>query len=356
MEPDDQPENGEPHSINEFQLATRLSYFLWASCPDDDLLRLAQHRQLTANLDAQIRRMLKDPRAETLVDNFAMQWLQLRRLVQHQADENVFRRWRSTLKGSMLQETRLFLAEIVREDRSILDIIDADYTYVDRRLAEIYDLRVPGGNPNEFTRVSLAGTPRGGLLTQASVLTVTSNPTRTSPVKRGKWILEQLLGDPPPPPPPNVPSIDDNNRKELTGSFRQKLEQHRADVACANCHAKMDTFGFAMENFNGIGQWRDKDEAGQPLDVGGKVSGLELKSLQDLKGLLKERKSEFSRCLTEKMLIYALGRGLEYYDERAVSRIQGELTKGEYKFSALVTAIVKSDPFRMRRGKLQAGL
>ena len=354
MEPDDMPEMLDPHPINEFQLATRLSYFLWASCPDDELLRLAMNRQLTANLDAQIKRMLKDPRAETLVDNFAMQWLQLRRLVQHQADENVFRRWRPTLKSSMLEETKLFLAEIVRDDRSILDIIDADYTYVDRRLADIYGIPAPSGEG--FARVSLAGTPRGGLLTQASILTVTSNPTRTSPVKRGKWILEQLLGDPPPPPPPNVPSIDDNNRKELTGSFRKKLEQHRADPACANCHAKMDTFGFAMENFNAIGQWRDKDEGGAPIEVGGKVGELELKSLQDLKALLKERKNEFSHCLTEKMLIYALGRGLEYYDERAVERIQAELVKGNYKFSALVTAIVKSDPFRLRRGKTQAGL
>ena len=355
MEPDPQPENAEPHPIDEFQLASRLSYFLWATCPDDQLLALAQNRQLTANLDAQVRRMLKDPRAETLVDNFAMQWLQLRRLTQHQADEGVFRRWRPTLKNSMLQETRLFLAEIVREDRSILDMIDADYTYVDRRLAEVYDLKSVGGfDGGDFKRVSLAGTPRGGLLTQASILTVTSNPTRTSPVKRGKWILEQLLGDPPPPPPPNVPSLDDKNRKELSGSFRQKLEQHRADPACANCHAKMDTMGFAMENFNAIGQWRDQNEQGQPVEVGGKVSGLELKGLQDLKSLLKERKTEFSRCVTEKMLIYALGRGLEYYDERAVERIQGELAKGNYQFSALVTSIVKSDPFRLRRGKTQA--
>jgi hypothetical protein len=354
METDEQPANPDPHPLNEFQLATRLSYFLWATCPDDELLRLALNRQLTANLDAQVRRMLKDPRAETLVDNFAMQWLQLRRLTQHQADEGTFKRWRPTLKNSMLQETRLFLAEIVREDRSILELIDADFTYVDRRLAEVYDLKSVGGfEGNDFKRVSLTGTPRGGLLTQASILTVTSNPTRTSPVKRGKWILEQLLGDPPPPPPPNVPSLDDKNRKELSGSFRQKLEQHRADPACANCHAKMDTMGFAMENFNAIGQWREQNEQGKPVEVGGKVSGLELKSLQDLKNLLKDRKAEFSRCITEKMLIYALGRGLEYYDDRTVDRVQTELAKGNYKFSALVSAIVKSDPFRLLRGKSQ---
>jgi hypothetical protein len=237
----------------------------------------------------------------------------------------------------------------------VLDLIDADYTYVDRRLGEIYGIQPPGGFGGDgFKRVSLAGTPRGGLLTHASILTVTSNPTRTSPVKRGKWILEQLLGDPPPPPPPNVPSIDDSSRKELTGTFRQRLEQHRADPKCANCHAKMDTMGFALENFNGIGQWRDKNEQGQPVEVGGKAGGVDLRSLADLKKLLRDQKDQFTRCLSEKMLIYALGRGLEYYDDRALDRIQAELPKGGYRFSTLVTAIVKSDPFRLRRGKAQS--
>ena len=354
LEPEEQPDNANPHPINEFQLASRLSYFLWATCPDDELLGLAQRGQLTASLDAQVRRMLRDPRAETLTDNFAMQWLQLRRLPAHQADETVFKRWRSSVKSSMLTETRLFFQEIVREDRSILDLLDSDFTYLDRRLAELYNIQPPGGfAKEEFKRVSLAGTQRGGLLTQASILTVTSNPTRTSPVKRGKWILEQLLGDPPPPPPPNVPSLDDNNRKELSGSFRQRLEQHRSDPKCANCHAKMDTMGFALENFNAIGQWRDKNEQNQPVEVGGKAAGIELASLADLKKLLGTKKEQFARCLSEKMLIYALGRGLEYYDDRALDRIQADIAKGGYKFSALVTAIVKSDPFRLRRGKSQ---
>ncbi len=354
MEPDEQPDNPEAHPINEYQLASRLSYFVWATCPDDELLALAQKGQLAANLEAQIKRLLRDPRAETLTDNFAMQWLQLRRLTSHQADEGAFKRWRASVKNSMLTETRLFFAEIVREDRSILDLLDADYTYLDRRLAEIYNIQPPGGFVrDEFKRVSLAGTQRGGLITQASVLTVTSNPTRTSPVKRGKWILEQLLGDPPPPPPPNVPSIDDKNRKELSGSFRQRLEQHRADPACANCHAKMDAMGFALENFNGIGQWRDKNEEGQPVEVGGTVEDVKLTSLADLKKLLRDRKDPFARCLSEKLLIYALGRGLDYYDDRTLDRIQAETAKGGYKFSALVTAIVKSDPFRLRRGKSQ---
>jgi hypothetical protein len=186
------------------------------------------------------------------------------------------------------------------------------------------------------------------------VLTVTSNPTRTSPVKRGKWILEQILGEPPPPPPPVVPSLDDQSRKELSGTFRQRLEQHRADPKCGNCHAKMDTIGFALENFNGIGQWREKNEHGEPVEVGGKIpNGPELKSLGDLKKLLRDEKAAFTRCLTEKMLIYALGRGLEYYDDRAIDKIQRELAAGDYKFSALINAIAKSDPFRLRRGKSQ---
>ncbi len=355
MEIDDMPYNTDAHPINEFQLATRLSYFLWSTCPDDELLSYALSNKLTANLDAQIKRMLKDKRAEMLVDNFAMQWLQLRRLAAHEADMKAFDKWRPNLQASMMKETRMFFAEIIREDRSVLDLLDADFTYLDRRLGEIYNVWPEGGyKGDDFRRVSLKGTDRGGLLTHASILTVTSNPTRTSPVKRGKWILEQLLGDPPPAPPPVVPSLDDESRKELTGTFRQRLEQHRADPKCANCHAKMDTMGFALENFNGIGQWREKNELGQPVEVGGKLSnGTELKSLADLKKMLADEKEAFTRCLAEKMLIYAIGRGLEYYDDRAVEKIRMETAKGGYKFSALVAAIAKSDPFRLRRGNSQ---
>ncbi len=355
MEIDDNPFVTDAHPINEFQLATRLSYFLWSSCPDDELLSYALSNKLTANLDTQIRRMLKDPRAGELVENFAMQWLQLRRLTAHQADGKTFQKWKPNLKDSMLRETQMFFSEIIREDRSVLDLIDADFTYLDRRLGEIYNVWPDGGyKDDDFRRVSLKGTQRGGLLTQASILTVTSNPTRTSPVKRGKWILEQILGEPPPPPPPVVPSLDDESRKELSGTFRQRLEQHRADPKCANCHLKMDTMGFALENFDGIGQWRDKNEQGQAVEVGGKLSdGHELKSLADLKKYIGDEKESFTHCLTEKMLIYAIGRGLEYYDDRAVEKIQRDLTKGGYKFSALVSAIVKSDPFRLRRGNSQ---
>ncbi len=355
LEPDAQAENPEPHPLDEYQLATRLAYFLWSSAADDTLLQLAFEKKLSANLDAQVRRMLKDPRAVALVDNFALQWLQLGRIAGHSADAKVFAKWEPKLAGAMIEETRRFCAELLREDRSVLDLLDADFTWVDQRLANLYGLKVPGGfAKGEWQRVSLAGTQRGGLLTQASVLTVTSNPTRTSPVKRGKWVLEQLLGNPPPPAPPNVPSLDDRGRKELTGTFRQKLEQHRADPKCANCHAKMDAFGFALENFDGIGQWRDRDETGAPIDASAKLgTGRQLNGVADLRAPLGERRDVFTRCLTEKLLIYALGRGLDYYDEPTLDRIQSALAHDGAKFSTLLTEIVKSDPFRLRRGKGQ---
>ena len=352
LEPDEQPQNREPHPVGDFALATRLSYFLWSTCPDEELLRLATEGKLTANLEAQVRRMLKDPRSEALVENFALQWLQIGRLVTHSADDKTFSRWRPTLRASMIEETRRFCAEILREDRRILDLLDADFTWMDRRVGEIYKISPPGGfKGDEWQRVSLAGTARGGLLTQLSVLTVTSNPTRTSPVKRGKWVLEQILGNPPPPPPADVPSLDDGKRKELTGTFRQKLEQHRADPKCANCHAKMDVFGFALENFDGIGQWRDRDETGAPVDPSGELAGGEkLAGAADLKKLLAKRKDDFARCFTEKLMTYALGRGLEYYDEPAIDRIQTALARDDYKFSTLLIEIAKSAPFQLRRG------
>jgi len=355
LEPDPQPANPEPHLADEFQIATRLSYFLWSSCPDDELLSLAAARKLVANLDAQVQRMLQDPRSDALVENFALQWLQLGRLAAHSADPKTFQQWRPDLRAAMIEETKRFFGEIARTDRSVLDLLDGEFTWVNRPLADLYGIKSPVIQGKEWKRVSLAGTPRGGLLTQASILTVTSNPTRTSPVKRGKWILEQLLGTPPPPAPPNVPSLDDSKRKELTGTFRQKLEQHRADPKCANCHAKMDAFGFALENFNGIGQWRDRDERGAPIDTAGKLAtGRALNGLADMKTLLRSRKQDFARCLTEKMLIYALGRGLDYYDEPTINRIVVGLEKNEYHLSSLIGGIVKSPAFLMLRGASQA--
>lgn len=356
LEPDDRPENPEPHPVNEFQLATRLSYFLWSSCPDEELLQLAAAGKLLASLDAQIKRMLQDPHADAFIQNFALQWLQLGRLSGHSADPKAFPSWKPELRAAMNEETQRFVGEIVRTDRSILDMLDGEFTWVNQRLAELYGIKSAGNfQKDEWKRVSLAGTQRGGLLTQASILTVTSNPTRTSPVKRGKWILEQLLGTPPPAPPPNTPSLDDSRRKELSGTFRQKLEQHRADPKCANCHAKMDAFGFALENFNGIGQWRDRDEGGAAIDTSGKLAtGRTVSGLADMKTLLRSHNQDFARCLTEKMLIYALGRGLDYYDEPTITRIAFMLEKNDYRFSTLIAGIVKSPAFLTRRGTSQA--
>ena len=350
LEPDDQPANPNSHPINEFQLATRLSYFLWSSCPDDRLLSLAADGKLTPSLDAEIERMLQDPKANALVDNFALQWLQLGRLAAHSADPKSFPAWSPELRAAMIEETRRFFGEVISTDRSVLDLLDGGFTWVNRPLAEFYGLKPGGMKPDEWKRISLDGTPRGGLLTQASILTVTSNPTRTTPVKRGKWVLEQILGTPPPPPPPDTPSLDDSRRKELTGTFRQKLEQHRADPKCANCHAKMDAFGFALENFDGVGRWRDRDETGASIDTRGELSGRKVAGLDDMRALLRGRRGEFARCLAEKMYIYALGRGTDWYDEPALARIVFTLEKNDFRFGALVSAIVKSPAFLMRRG------
>jgi len=369
VELDDRPTDAEPRPIDEYALASRISYFLWASMPDGELFALAAKKQLGANLDSQVKRMLKDSRANTLIDNFAMQWLQLERLSQFQPDSKQFPKFDDKLKASMLKETKLFLQDILREDRSILTIIDADYTYVNAPLANHYGMadtagnlwstdpkkKRPGGKPlnwskqDEFYKVSLEGSARGGILTQASVLAVTSNPTRTSPVKRGKWVLEQLLGTPPPPPPPDVPELEKDGKAISAGTLRQRMELHRKNVACANCHAKMDPLGFGLENFDAVGAFRTK-EGDANLDVSGELpDGQKFQGPAELRKILLGKKDLFAKCLAEKMLTYALGRGLEYYDKRAIDAITAEVSKNEYKFSALVSAIVRSDPFTKRR-------
>jgi hypothetical protein len=298
-----------------------------------------------------------------------MQWLQLKRLKSFAPDTSMFPQFDDRLRQSMQKETELFFAAIMHEDRSILDLIDSDFTFLDRNLAQLYGIadtagnRVgqkatrPGGKQfsrNEFSRVSLADKQRGGILTQASVLTVTSNPTRTSPVKRGRFILDQILGTPPPPPPPDVPQLAETKEAALSGSLRQRMVEHRANPACANCHARMDPIGFAFENFNAIGGFRQKD-GGFAIDPSGTLpDGNSFSGVEQLKSILKDKKRLFARCLTEKMLTYALGRGVEYYDRRAVTEICNALDKNDYKFSTLVIEIAKSDPFRLRRGKEQA--
>ncbi|WP_020472885.1 DUF1592 domain-containing protein [Zavarzinella formosa] len=367
VELDDRPDSADAHPIGEYQLASRLSYFIWASMPDDELFALAAKNQLSANLESQVKRMLKDPKAATLVDNFVMQWLQLKRLATFAPDQKMFPQFNEDIRRSMMRETQLFFEELVREDRSILDIIDGRYTYLDGKLAGVYGIKdtkgndwgtkkpTPGGKEipwEKFVRVELpADGVRGGILTQASVLTVTSNPTRTSPVKRGRWVLEQILGTPPPPPPPDVPELKEDSKAVSSGSLRQRMEEHRKNPSCANCHAKMDAMGFAFENFDAIGKYRWKDGEFN-IDPAGKLpDGKQFKNPQELKLLLKEKKELIARNWAEKMLTYALGRGLEFYDKRTLKAVVAGTAKGEYKFSALVTEIVKSDAFRMRRGK-----
>ncbi len=354
LELDDRPQSEEPIPINEFQLASRLSYFLWSSIPDDELLELAEKNQLTANLEEQAKRMLADPKSTELATNFGVQWLQIQRLENATPDPERFPAFNPKLRNAMLKETELFLESIFREDQSILNLLDADYTFVNQRLGGHYEIWSDAqGEPikgDAFRRVTLKNPARGGILTQASVLTVTSNPTRTSPVKRGRWVLEQILGSPPPPPPPDVPELEEDHDAITGTTLRERLEQHREDPACANCHAKMDPIGFAMENYNAIGKFRTKDGE-QDIDTAGQLpDGTSFEGITDLKQILKDRKTQFARCLTEKMLTFALGRGLEYYDKPTIDRIVTVLETNDYRSSVLITEIVKSDPFRLRRG------
>jgi len=317
--------------------------------PDEELFGLASKNQLRRHLDEQVRRMLRDPKSKALVENFSGQWLQTRNLKQVTPDAKLFPAFDDELRDDMARETELFFENVAREDRSILDFLDGDYTFVNERLARLYGLK--GVSGPEFRRVSLKGTARGGVLTQGSVLTVTSNPTRTSPVKRGKWVLENLLAQPPPPPPPGVPPLAEGADDTALASLRQRMERHRSDPHCASCHEQMDPLGFSLENFDAIGAWREQDGS-FPIDAAGQLpSGEHFSGAPQLRQMLmKEKRSQFVRCLTEKMLTYALGRGLEYYDRCAVERITSALPGQGYRFSALVLGIVKSVPFEQQRG------
>jgi hypothetical protein len=317
--------------------------------PDEQLFSLAAKGRLkdSAVLSGQVRRMLKDPKAHALTENFAGQWLQLRSLSSASPDPERFPAFNEALRSAMRKETELFFEAVVQEDRSALDFLDARFTYLNEALARHYG--IPGIQGEAFRRVALSGQQRGGILTQASILTVTSNPTRTSPVKRGKWVLEQLLGAPPPPPPPGVSELKEEKGR-LTGSLRERMEQHRKDPACASCHARMDPIGFGLENYDAVGAWRTR-EGEFPIDASGTLpDGRSFNGPAQLKQILKGKKQQFVRCLTEKLLTYALGRGLEYYDKCAVDDIVKAAAKNDYCFSTLVTGVVLSDPFRKRRG------
>jgi hypothetical protein len=347
-----QPEPDNPkfvHPVNEWALASRLSYFLWSTMPDDELFAQAEKGTLRQNLEAQVRRMLKDPKASALTENFAGQWLQIRNLPLLQPDARTFPEWDKRLAQAMERETELLFETIMREDHSVLEFLSADYTFVNERLARHYD--IDGVEGEAFVRVKLPANRPGGILGQGSYLTLTSNPTRTSPVKRGKYVLENLLGTPPPPPPPDVPDIDDTKRAELKGTLRQKMEQHRVDPNCAACHARMDPIGFGLEYVDGIGAWREKDGAATIDSSGRLVSGEEFKGPAQLRDiLLTAKRADYLRCVSEKMLTYALGRGLEYYDKPTIAKIGLALEK-ERRFSTLVLEVVKSVPFQKRRGE-----
>lgn len=337
--------------LNPYELASRLSYFLWSSMPDEDLMRAAANGSLQkpAALRAQIGRMLKDPKAKALGENFAGQWLMLRSLKNVSPNKDQFPDFNGTLRASMKTETEMFFNEIVRDDRSILDFIDGKFTYLNEPLAKHYG--IAGVSGENFRRVALDGVQRGGILTQASILTVTSNPTRTSPVKRGKWVLENLLGTPPPPPPADVPALDKPAGTPLVGTLRQRMVEHRKNPVCASCHARMDPIGFGLENFDAVGRWRAKD-GDAAIDASGALpGGIKFDGPAGLKSYLKGKKELFARCLSEKMLTYAIGRGLENYDRCNVDAIIKSVSKNNYRFSSLVMAVVESDPFRKRRGE-----
>jgi mono/diheme cytochrome c family protein len=354
LERDAQPNNPEQvHEIGQYELATRLSYFLWSSLPDDELFVLANQGKLHQPevLKQQVRRMLQDPRAEALTQNFALQWLNLRMLDTTSPDPKVFAGFDDRLKADMRRETEMFFQTIVKEDRSIVDFLQGDFTFLNERLAKHYELNSKAKlNGDEFVRVSLAGSPRRGVLSQASVLTLTSNPERTSPVKRGKWILENILGAPPPDPPPDVPQLDATQKAQPNLTLRQQLEVHRQNAVCASCHKTMDALGFGLENFDAVGRWRDKDGKDAIDSSGILPNGDKFKGPSELTGVLVQRKQEFARCFTEKMMVYALGRGLAPYDRCAAEEIVKAAASDQFKISAIVTQIVLSDPFRKRRG------
>jgi uncharacterized protein DUF1592/uncharacterized protein DUF1588/uncharacterized protein DUF1585/uncharacterized protein DUF1587/uncharacterized protein DUF1595 len=342
--------HGTVYPISDFELASRLSFFLWSSIPDDELLALAGQRRLhnPVILHQQVQRMLADPRSQALVTNFAGQWLYLRNLALSRPDPDVFPEFDEALRQSFLEETNLFFASVLREDRSVLDLLGANYTYLNQRLAEHYG--IPNIYGSQFRRVILTDPNRGGLLGQGSILTVTSYPNRTSIVQRGKWILENLLGTPPPPPPPGVPQLQPQNRDGKLLTSREQMEQHRTNPVCASCHTRMDPLGFALENYDGVGKWRDKD-AGAAIDASGTLpDGTQFTGPAGLKqALLNGHRDEYLQTVASKLLTYALGRGLEYYDQPAIRAIVREAAPENYRFSSLLTAIVTSTPFQMRR-------
>jgi hypothetical protein len=341
---------GAVYAISDLALASRLSFFLWSSIPDEPLLAAAERGALRnrRELERQVVRMLADERANAFVENFAGQWLYLRNLDAVVPVQSVFPDFDDTLRQGLKRETELFFGSIVRENRSALDLLRADYTFVNERVARLYGL--PHIKGNHFRRVQLpADSPRRGLLGHGSILTVTSYPDRTSPVVRGKWILENLLGVPPPPPPPNVPKLEETSDAGGTLTLRERLTAHRENPTCASCHSLMDPLGFALENFNAVGVWRTLDDTGGPVDASGTLpDGTAFTGVAEFRAAL-ESSDLFVRTLTEKLLTYGLGRGVEHYDQPAVRAIVREAAENDYRFSDLILGLVQSPPFQSRR-------
>jgi hypothetical protein len=339
------------YRVNDLELASRLSFFLWSSIPDDQLLEAAVKGRLkdSAVLEQQVRRMLADERAGALVTNFASQWLYLRNLDSAAPDNRLFPDFDDNLRQAFRRETELLFESVLKENRSVLDLLRADYTFLNQRLAKHYD--IPNVYGSHFRRVELGPNHvRGGLLGQGSVMTVTSYANRTSPVRRGQWILENLLGTPVPPPPQNVPPLPENNPGAKILTVRERMVQHRANPTCASCHQLMDPVGLATENFDAIGRWRTQSEAGGPVDAsGGLPDGSTFEGAIGLRKAVLNRPELFVTTLTEKLLTYALGRGIEYYDAPAVREITRRARTDDYRFSSVVLGIVNSTPFRMRR-------
>ena len=340
---------GESYRVSDLELASRLSFFLWSSIPDDELLDVAERRELSVPrvFEAQVERMLADPRSEALVGNFAGQWLTLRNAAAVQPDEDEFPDFGEGLRRGFRRETELLFASVLRENRSALELLDADYTFVNERLARHYG--IPNVRGSHFRRVTLDDEARGGLLGHGSILTVTSYANRTSPVNRGKWVLENILGTPPPPPPPDVPDLETAAGGQAL-SMRAAMEQHRANPVCASCHRLMDPLGLALENFDAIGRWRNRSETRGAIDATGELpDGTPFDGPAGLKAALLRHPDRFVTTVTEKLLTYALGRGIEHYDAPAVRAIVRDAAGDGYRLSSLVKGVVRSAPFQMRR-------
>ncbi len=340
--------NGASYKISDLDLASRLSFFLWSSIPDEQLLTLAQEKKLhePAVLEQQVKRMLADPKSEALVQNFAEQWLFLRNLKSSAPNLDTFPDFDDNLRQAMKQETEMFFSSIIHEDHSAMDLLTADYTFLNERLARHYG--IPGIYGSQFRRVHIDNPERRGLLGQASILTVTSYPARTSPVQRGKWVLTNLLGIPPTPPPPNVPALKENGDSGKVLSVRERMEEHRASPVCAGCHTIMDPIGFALENFDATGRWRNTDD-GAKIDASGTLfNGAKINGPADLDQMIASRPEVFVGVMTEKLLTYALGRGLDYTDMPAVRKIVHDAEANNFRFSSLINGVVDSPPFQMK--------